>query len=677
MKFPPTTPPPPPPPPPSSHIIPSLSSPIPPPPPSHSHSPIPNKVPTSNGPPPPPPPNHKPTSTTIPTTPTAPSAKHNLSYKQIKELEKQGLNPDGTAILSNPSIPLHFNPTIHVPRSGSSRWDYVARVERSENGRVFFPVFRNGTKSVLKGCTTVVQELFGYEMALNMGVCIPGNLRAIVFTNPEFYHLKKALDKCCGDDVVKKMSIERELNRPFFMEMDFITGNTLYRHCNQWITRGRLSGTLFTSHLLYDLGRILALDVLLNNWDRLPLLWENEGNGDNLLFIDQTNLHSTGSEITGGHQQTLNMPNENTLTRIISIDQSITSILPSTTGYDAYLSKVRLLISEICRPPLQLSLHESNETQRKDITPLFGLRLWLYRLCGKDIEIYGEFLLRIGFLSALSQLFTFLESDKEELMKCRLHQLKTSLAPKYHIVDWQDIWKDGLSRISVDFLSDVIGVMRDAIYSVTESCLETNILDRITIISNQFFDSSLSLRDTLYFGHENDSDLVKVFGYITHHINITHHTPHHTPHQHHITSHHITSHHITSHHITSHHITSHHINITSHHINITSHHITSHHITSHHITSHHITSHQHHITSHHINITSHHINITSHQHHITSTSHHINITHIISTSHINISHQHLTSTSHINITHHTSHITHHTSHITHHTSHITHHTHHV
>lgn len=35
--------------------------------------------------------------------------------------------------------------------------------------------------------------------------------------------------------------------------------------------------------LLHDIGRVMGLDMLLNNFDRLPLCWTNEGNPDNIL----------------------------------------------------------------------------------------------------------------------------------------------------------------------------------------------------------------------------------------------------------------------------------------------------------------------------------------------------------------------------------------------------------
>ena len=35
---------------------------------------------------------------------------------------------------------------------------------------------------------------------------------------------------------------------------------------------------------LREIGRLLVLDVLINNGDRFPLLWENRGNPGNLMF---------------------------------------------------------------------------------------------------------------------------------------------------------------------------------------------------------------------------------------------------------------------------------------------------------------------------------------------------------------------------------------------------------
>lgn len=34
--------------------------------------------------------------------------------------------------------------------------------------------------------------------------------------------------------------------------------------------------------LLREMGRLICLDIVTNNWDRLPIIWDNEGRSFNL-----------------------------------------------------------------------------------------------------------------------------------------------------------------------------------------------------------------------------------------------------------------------------------------------------------------------------------------------------------------------------------------------------------
>jgi len=78
---------------------------------------------------------------------------------------------------------------------------------------------------------------------------------------------------------------------------------------------------------LHDIGSLMAFDVLLNNWDRIPLIWDNEGNSGNFLFV------------------------KNDLQRpLVGIDQSCIAIVnwgPSKKGFDEYMTKVRALLQEL------------------------------------------------------------------------------------------------------------------------------------------------------------------------------------------------------------------------------------------------------------------------------------------------------------------------------------------
>jgi len=73
------------------------------------------------------------------------------------------------------------------------------------------------------------------------------------------------------------------------------------------------------SAMWYDLGRLVAFDMLINNFDRLPLAWTNEGNLSNLM------LGSSCGPVVG-------------------IDQSITPM--HAEGLRLYASRVRQAVVE-------------------------------------------------------------------------------------------------------------------------------------------------------------------------------------------------------------------------------------------------------------------------------------------------------------------------------------------
>merc|ERR1712190_15834 len=80
--------------------------------------------------------------------------------------------------------------------------------------------------------------------------------------------------------------------------------------------------------LMRKLGKLCALDVLINNLDRVPLpCWQNEGNLGNVMVVN------SGKSIMG-------------------IDQQVNSIMPGV-GYDRYAENVKKVVegSSPCGDP--------------------------------------------------------------------------------------------------------------------------------------------------------------------------------------------------------------------------------------------------------------------------------------------------------------------------------------
>jgi hypothetical protein len=78
---------------------------------------------------------------------------------------------------------------------------------------------------------------------------------------------------------------------------------------------------------LCDIGAVCGLDVLLNNSDRLPLLWDNGGNAANLMILRST---------------------QHIETEIVAIDQACFPV--GAGGEAAFLADVRQLCAELLSP---------------------------------------------------------------------------------------------------------------------------------------------------------------------------------------------------------------------------------------------------------------------------------------------------------------------------------------
>ena len=122
--------------------------------------------------------------------------------------------------------------------------------------------------------------------------------RLVKWTDEEIGPLKETLLKLAGEisagDTVK---VQKEIDRPFLMRtlpsssssflfiyfllivvvMEYIDGKDLetidFEQCSSIFSTA--DGQ--PNERLRALGRLLALDIVCNNWDRLPLLWDNSG----------------------------------------------------------------------------------------------------------------------------------------------------------------------------------------------------------------------------------------------------------------------------------------------------------------------------------------------------------------------------------------------------------------
>ena len=141
--------------------------------------------------------------------------------------------------------------------------------------------------------------------------------------------LEEALLKIAKEDPERECdvpAIERVGLRKFLVLMEFIESGIGLRYIDPKEASFYLSAEESSGHdCLKTIGMCIGFDLLINNWDRLPIagIWNNEGNLRNLL------LKKVGEKVD-----------------ICLIDQTITVIVDETKRQE-YVDKVKDLVQQI------------------------------------------------------------------------------------------------------------------------------------------------------------------------------------------------------------------------------------------------------------------------------------------------------------------------------------------
>lgn len=189
----------------------------------------------------------------------------------------------------------------------SIEWERCVGVERSDEGTdgVLFVELPNSMCVCVKSPGSIAAEMYGAWMAKRLGVPTPG-VRLVDRNSEEGQRIIANLtsDRLCSRQQGLRSKIERVVLKPHLLVMQYIKGYPL-----DYVVQGTGFCETFvknkfaafeendkeqsdeTSKLhavgklnCRTLGRILGFDVLINNFDRLPCIWNNRGNAGNIIF---------------------------------------------------------------------------------------------------------------------------------------------------------------------------------------------------------------------------------------------------------------------------------------------------------------------------------------------------------------------------------------------------------
>eukprot|EP01124_Arcella_intermedia_P036637 TRINITY_DN9634_c0_g1_i1.p1 TRINITY_DN9634_c0_g1~~TRINITY_DN9634_c0_g1_i1.p1 ORF type:complete len:559 (-),score=118.49 TRINITY_DN9634_c0_g1_i1:96-1772(-) len=322
-----------------------------------------------------------------------------------------------------------FTPATSTPMpldTESLEWAQALGFERSSEGStgVFFLGFPNNRVVVLKGSATPLSDYFASELGNLAG--IPTTRMRMIPMGSEFKEIFCVLNRLDKEKPERKQKSHSKMSQiPILTVMEFLKGSD-FSH-SDFHTLLKPDTDLATKNC-FLIGRMIMLDVLINNWDRLPVIWDsNQANVDNIYF-------STDPERP-----------------VIAIDQTVTSI-KNPELYDKYMGRVQNLVNEIAnfngsKPELTPTINNIRQIFLKHDDVKF------------DIGLKGLRNVWIGMMSGLVDITQNITDERLQVLYDEAERFaKTSIG--ILVSGTADPNGYGLGQIELKFLVDVLEEMK-------------------------------------------------------------------------------------------------------------------------------------------------------------------------------------------------------------------------
>jgi hypothetical protein len=302
-------------------------------------------------------------------------------------------------------------------------WKTATGVQRSSSGSegVWFVSTKQGSVVVCSKSTIAI-DMFSSNLSRRFGLNGP-RMRCVRQQDEEGKLIFSTLLELDKQRNVGEHSVHLGLNKTYLQVMEYVQsvelGSMTYE---QAVTIFGPLGALSKQgkQLLFEMGEMIGFDALINNSDRLPFVWQNNGNAANvLLALDERS--SSG--------------------RVVVIDSLVSCINPKIhlSGFHAYLEKIKHATKHLSESIDQeypsiaqardMIRHETSLSQASGV--------------GYDIGVEGSKIIQSGILSFMRKC--------GELSATELWKLKSEL---------EHMGKDmpGMDRLDFDFIHSVLDV---------------------------------------------------------------------------------------------------------------------------------------------------------------------------------------------------------------------------
>eukprot|EP01122_Echinamoeba_exundans_P014524 TRINITY_DN6600_c0_g1_i1.p1 TRINITY_DN6600_c0_g1~~TRINITY_DN6600_c0_g1_i1.p1 ORF type:complete len:380 (-),score=60.38 TRINITY_DN6600_c0_g1_i1:757-1896(-) len=301
-------------------------------------------------------------------------------------------------------------------------WSQIEDVHFSDTGAegvIFVNTVGNGTV-VLKGSATLAQDYFATLLAEELSIPV-AHMRIIDYSDGTrewsdlLMHMRAWAAK--NSDSNGRSKSRKGVGKRCFIEcMEMIVGQQLNTISEADATRYFSGETTDSISFLTLMGRIIALDVLLNNWDRIPVIWDNEGNWGNLIVS-----HDSGR------------------LALVGIDNGFSFISSEhEKKLDAYLSRVHKLIQDA----------KKGMERGKECPQMASIRSSYMLHTGFQIPDNVFIHTQKALIEELERIPTILTTEKIDTLVAKVRSAI--------VRDWGGMWELGMRAVGSDFLPKMV-----------------------------------------------------------------------------------------------------------------------------------------------------------------------------------------------------------------------------
>lgn len=139
----------------------------------------------------------------------------------------------------------------------------------------------------MKACGEVVTSFFCSKLYRLLSIPTP-EVKIIAHYEKEFKFMLHSLERVSFHDDTLRYLIRVHMDRPFILLQEYIPAIKLTNMGEKRSDRCFNVAFPDASNRLINMGKMIAADLVVNNPDRFPAIWDNFGNNQNVLFEIKT-----------------------------------------------------------------------------------------------------------------------------------------------------------------------------------------------------------------------------------------------------------------------------------------------------------------------------------------------------------------------------------------------------